>query len=309
MSSNTPLIARSKPANFNWEDPFLLEDQLTEEERMIRDTAKAYCQDKLMPRIIEANRNEVFHREIMNEMGELGLLGSTIPEEFGGVGANYTSYGLVAREVERVDSGYRSAMSVQSSLVMHPIFAYGNDEQRNKYLPKLASGELVGCFGLTEPDHGSDPGGMLTRAKQVDGGYLISGAKNWITNSPIADVFIIWAKSDAHDNKIKGFILERGMKGLESPKIEGKFSLRASTTGMIQMDEVFVPEENILPNVSGLAGPFGCLNRHVMALLGAQWVLQNFVGMQQGNIHLIENNLAALSANTTYSEKISRYAN
>jgi len=268
MSSNTPLIARSKPANFNWEDPFLLEDQLTEEERMIRDTAKAYCQDKLMPRIIEANRNEVFHREIMNEMGELGLLGSTIPEEFGGVGANYTSYGLVAREVERVDSGYRSAMSVQSSLVMHPIFAYGNDEQRNKYLPKLASGELVGCFGLTEPDHGSDPGGMLTRAKQVDGGYLISGAKNWITNSPIADVFIIWAKSDAHDNKIKGFILERGMKGLESPKIEGKFSLRASTTGMIQMDEVFVPEENILPNVSGLAGPFGCLNR---ARYGIAW--------------------------------------
>ena len=268
MATYSPLIARSKPANFNWEDPFLLEDQLTEEERMIRDTAKAYCQDKLMPRIIEANRNEVFHREIMNEMGELGLLGSTIPEEFGGVGANYTSYGLVAREVERVDSGYRSAMSVQSSLVMHPIFAYGNDEQRNKYLPKLASGELVGCFGLTEPDHGSDPGGMLTRAKQVDGGYLISGAKNWITNSPIADIFIIWAKSDAHDNKIKGFILERGMKGLESPKIDGKFSLRASTTGMIQMDEVFVPEENILPNVSGLAGPFGCLNR---ARYGIAW--------------------------------------
>ena len=268
MSSNTPLIARSKPANFNWEDPFLLEDQLTEEERMIRDTAKAYCQDKLMPRIIEANRNEIFHREIMNEMGELGLLGSTIPEEFGGVGANYTSYGLVAREVERVDSGYRSAMSVQSSLVMHPIFAYGNDEQRNKYLPKLASGELVGCFGLTEPDHGSDPGGMLTRAKQVDGGYLISGSKNWITNSPIADVFVIWAKSDAHDGKIKGFVLERGMKGLETSKIEGKFSLRASTTGMIQMDEVFVPEENLLPNVSGLAGPFGCLNR---ARYGIAW--------------------------------------
>ena len=268
MSSNTPLIARSKPTNFNWEDPFLLEDQLTEEERMIRDTAKAYCQDKLMPRITKANRNEVFHREIMNEMGEMGLLGSTIPEEFGGVGANYTSYGLVAREVERVDSGYRSAMSVQSSLVMHPIFAYGNGEQRNKYLPKLASGELVGCFGLTEPDHGSDPGGMLTRAKQVDGGYLISGAKNWITNSPIADVFIIWAKSDAHDNKIKGFILEQGMKGLESPKIEGKFSLRASTTGMIQMNEVFAPEENILPNVSGLAGPFGCLNR---ARYGIAW--------------------------------------
>ena len=268
MSTNTPLIARSKPANFNWEDPFLLEDQLTEEERMIRNTAKAYCQDKLIPRIIEANRNEVFHREIMTEMGELGLLGSTIPEEFGGVGANYTSYGLVAREVERVDSGYRSAMSVQSSLVMHPIFAYGTDEQRHKYLPKLSSGEWVGCFGLTEPDHGSDPGGMLTRAKQVDGGYLISGAKNWITNSPIADVFIIWAKSDAHDGKIKGFVLKRGMKGLETPKIEGKFSLRASTTGMIQMDEVFVPEENLLPNVSGLAGPFGCLNR---ARYGIAW--------------------------------------
>jgi glutaryl-CoA dehydrogenase len=268
MSSNTPQIARSKPANFNWEDPFLLEDQLTEEERMIRDTAKAYCYDKLMPRIIEANRNEVFHREIMNEMGELGLLGSTIPEEFGGVGANYTSYGLVAREVERVDSGYRSAMSVQSSLVMHPIFAYGTDEQRHKYLPKLSSGEWVGCFGLTEPDHGSDPGSMLTRAKPVDGGYLVSGSKNWITNSPIADVFVIWAKSDAHDGKIKGFVLERGMEGLETPKIEGKFSLRASTTGMIQMDEVFVPEENLLPNVSGLAGPFGCLNR---ARYGIAW--------------------------------------
>ena len=232
MASQTPLIARSKHANFNWEDPFLLEDQLTEEERMIRDTAKAYCRDKLMPRIIEANRNEVFHREIMTEMGELGLLGSTIPEEFGSVGANYTSYGLVAREVERVDSGYRSAMSVQSSLVMHPIFAYGDDNQRNKYLLKLASGELVGCFGLTEPDHGSDPGGMLTRAKQVDGGYLVSGAKNWITNSPIADVFIIWAKSEAHDNKIKGFILERGMSGLETPKIKGKFSLRLVLAGL-----------------------------------------------------------------------------
>ena len=268
MTANTPIVARAKPASFNWEDPFLIEDQLTEEERMIRDTTRAYCHDKLMPRIIDANRNEIFHREIMNEMGELGLLGSTIPEEFGGVGINYTSYGLVAREVERVDSGYRSAMSVQSSLVMHPIFAYGTDEQRYKYLPKLSSGEWVGCFGLTEPDHGSDPGGMLTRAKPVDGGYLISGSKNWITNSPIADVFVIWAKSDAHDGKIKGFVLERGMEGLETPKIEGKFSLRASTTGMIQMDEVFVPEENLLPNVSGLAGPFGCLNR---ARYGIAW--------------------------------------
>ena len=268
MTANTPIVARAKPASFNWEDPFLIEDQLTEEEGMIRDTTRAYCHDKLMPRVIDANRNEIFHREIMNEMGELGLLGSTIPEEFGGVGANYTSYGLVAREIERVDSGYRSAMSVQSSLVMHPIFAYGTDEQRHKYLPKLSSGEWVGCFGLTEPDHGSDPGGMLTRAKPVDGGYLVSGSKNWITNSPIADVFVIWAKSGAHDGKIKGFVLERGMEGLETPKIEGKFSLRASTTGMIQMDEVFVPEENLLPNVSGLAGPFGCLNR---ARYGIAW--------------------------------------
>jgi glutaryl-CoA dehydrogenase len=294
MSINTPLTARSKPASFNWEDPFLLEDQLTEEERMIRDTAKAYCQSKLMPRIVEANRNEVFHRDIMNEMGELGLLGSTIPDEFGGVGANYTSYGLIAREVERVDSGYRSAMSVQSSLVMHPIFAYGSDDQRNKYLPKLASGELVGCFGLTEPDHGSDPGGMLTQAKQVDGGYLISGAKNWITNSPIADVFIIWAKSEAHDNKIKGFILERGMKGLESPKIEGKFSLRASITGMIQMDEVFVPEENILPNVSGLAGPFGCLNRARYGIAWGTMGAAEFCWHAARQYTLDRNNLAGL---------------
>ncbi|MBO3759599.1 acyl-CoA dehydrogenase [Ciceribacter sp. L1K22] len=255
-------------APFDWADPFMLEDQLSDEERMIRDTARAYCQDKLMSRVTEANRHEIFHREIMSEMGELGLLGPTIPEEFGGVGANYVSYGLVAREVERVDSGYRSAMSVQSSLVMHPIFAYGTDEQRAKYLPKLASGEWVGCFGLTEPDHGSDPSSMITRAKKVDGGYLVSGAKNWITNSPIADVAVVWAKSDAHDNKIKGFILERGMKGFDTPKIEGKFSLRASVTGMIQMDEVFVPEENLLPHVSGLAGPFGCLNR---ARYGIAW--------------------------------------
>jgi glutaryl-CoA dehydrogenase len=261
-------LARSKMALMNWEDPFLLDSQLTDEERMIRDSANAYCQDKLAARVIAANRDEVFHREIMLEMGELGLLGPTIPEEFGGVGANYVSYGLVAREVERVDSGYRSAMSVQSSLVMHPIFAYGTKEQKQKYLPKLASGEWVGCFGLTEPDHGSDPGGMVTRAKKADGGYLLSGAKNWITNSPIADVFVVWAKSDAHDGKIKGFILDKGIKGLVAPKIEGKFSLRASTTGMIQMDEVFVPEENLLPHVAGLAGPFGCLNR---ARYGISW--------------------------------------
>lgn len=263
-----PELARSKPATMAWDDPFLLDSQLSEEERMIRDTAHAYCQDRLMSRVVLANRHETFDRDIMTEMGDLGLLGATIPEEFGGVGANYVSYGLVAREVERVDSGYRSAMSVQSSLVMHPIYAYGSDEQRQKYLPRLASGEWVGCFGLTEPDHGSDPGSMISRAKPVDGGYSLSGAKNWITNSPIADVMVVWAKSDKHEGKIKGFILEKGMKGLAAPKIEGKFSLRASITGMIQMDEVFVPEENILPNISGLAGPFGCLNR---ARYGISW--------------------------------------
>lgn len=267
-SANSPESARAKPARLVWEDPFLLDQQLTEEERMIRDTAHAYCQDKLMPRVLEANRHENFDREILSEMGELGMLGSTLPESLGGIDANYVSYGLVAREVERVDSGYRSAMSVQSSLVMHPIFAYGTNEQRETYLPKLASGEFVGCFGLTEPDHGSDPSSMVTRAKKIDGGYSISGAKNWITNSPIADVFVIWAKSDAHDGKIKGFVLEKGMKGLSAPKIEGKFSLRASITGMIMMDEVEIPEENLLPNVQGLAGPFGCLNR---ARYGIAW--------------------------------------
>lgn len=263
-----PELARAKPAALIWQDPFLIDSQLSEEERMIRDAAHAYCQDKLMSRVVMANRHENFDREIMNEMGELGLLGATIPEQYGGVGANYVAYGLVAREVERVDSGYRSAMSVQSSLVMHPIYAYGSEEQRQKYLPGLASGEWVGCFGLTEPDHGSDPGSMITRAKKVDGGYSISGSKNWITNSPIADVMVVWAKSDEHDSKIKGFILEKGMKGLAAPKIEGKYSLRASITGMIQMDEVFVPEENLLPNISGLAGPFGCLNR---ARYGISW--------------------------------------
>ncbi len=267
-AKNTPETARAKPVSLDWADPFDIDEQLTEEERMIRDTAEAYAQDKLLGRVIEANRQEVFHREIMTEMGELGLLGATLPEQMGGVDAGYVSYGLIARAVERIDSGYRSAMSVQSSLVMHPIFAYGSDAQRAKYLPKLASGEWVGCFGLTEPDHGSDPGGMLSRAEQVEGGYLISGAKNWITNSPIADVFIVWAKSKAHEGKIKGFILEKGMKGLTAPKITGKFSLRASITGMIQMDAVFVPEENILPHVAGLAGPFGCLNK---ARFGISW--------------------------------------
>ncbi len=253
-------------AQFEWADPFLLEDQLTEEERMIRDSAHSYCQEKLMPRVLEANRHERFDREIMTEMGEMGLLGMTIPEDYGCAGVNYTTYGLVAREVERVDSGYRSAMSVQSSLVMHPIYAYGDEAQRKKYLPKLASGEWVGCFGLTEPDHGSDPGGMKTKARKVDGGYKISGSKNWITNSPIADVCVVWAKTE--DGEIRGFVLERGMEGLETPKIEGKFSLRASITGMIMMDDVFVPEENLLPNVSGLKGPFGCLNN---ARYGIAW--------------------------------------
>ncbi len=268
MPANTPETARARPANLAWEDPFLLDEQLSEEERMIRDAALAYCRDGLASRVLEANRHEIFHREIMTELGALGLLGCTIPEEYGTAGVNYTSYGLVAREVERVDSGYRSAMSVQSSLVMHPIFAYGTEEQRRRFLPELASGEMVGCFGLTEPDHGSDPGGMVTRAKPAPGGYLLSGAKNWITNSPIADLCVVWAKSEAHDGKIKGFLLERGMKGLETPKIEGKFSLRASVTGMIMMDEVFVPEANLLPEISGLAGPFGCLNR---ARYGIAW--------------------------------------
>jgi glutaryl-CoA dehydrogenase len=264
----TPEAARKKPVTFNWADPFFLDGQLTDEERLVRDHARAYCQDRLLSRVTEGFRHERFDREIMNEFGELGMLGATIPSEYGGAGASYVVYGLLAREVERVDSGYRSAMSVQSSLVMYPIFAYGTEAQRKKYLPKLATGEWVGCFGLTEPDHGSDPASMTTRAVPVDGGYLLSGAKNWITNSPIADVAVVWAKSPAHEGKIKGFILERDMKGLALPHIDGKFSLRASTTGMIQMDEVFVPEENLLPNVAGLKGPFGCLNR---ARYGISW--------------------------------------
>ena len=254
-------------ATFKWEDALLLDDQLSDEERMVRDQAHAYCQEKLMPRVLHANRDEVFHREIMNEMGELGLLGATI-DGYGCAGINYVSYGLVAREVERVDSGYRSAMSVQSSLVMHPIYAYGNEEQRNKWLPKLATGELVGCFGLTEPGAGSDPSSMITRATKVDGGYIVHGAKIWITNSPIADVFIVWAKDSADGDTIRGFVLEKGMKGLSAPKIEGKFSLRASVTGEIVMDQVFVPDANLLPNVKGLKGPFGCLNK---ARYGISW--------------------------------------
>jgi glutaryl-CoA dehydrogenase len=252
-------------ASYQWDDPLLLEDLLTDEERMVRDTARAYCQEKLMPRVVEANRHEKFHREIMNEMGELGFLGPTI-EGYGCAGVNHVCYGLIAREVERVDSGYRSALSVQSSLVMYPISAFGSEAQKQKYLPKMASGEWIGCFGLTEPNAGSDPAGMLTRGKKVDGGYSVSGAKMWITNAPLADVLLVWAKDDG--GVIRGFILEKGMKGLSAPKIEGKFSLRSSVTGEIVMDNVFVPEENVLPDVSGLKGPFSCLNK---ARYGIAW--------------------------------------
>ena len=253
---------------FQWDDPLLLDQQLGEEEIMIRDTARAYAQDRLAPRIREAYANEHTDRAIFNEMGELGLLGATLPEQYGGVGANYVSYGLVAREIERVDSGYRSMMSVQSSLVMYPIHAYGSEAQRMRWLPKLASGELVGCFGLTEPEAGSDPGGMRTRVEKIDGGYRLSGEKMWITNSPIADIFVVWAKSDAHDGKIRGFVLEKGMKGLSAPKIEEKLSLRASITGGIVMEGVEVSEDHLLPNAQGLGGPFGCLNR---ARYGIAW--------------------------------------
>src|SRR4051812_21331486 len=252
-------MADPKVLSFDWADPFALDAQLSDEERLVRDTAEGYAQEKLQPRVTSAFLDERFDREIMTEMGDLGLLGATIPVEYGGAGLNYVSYGLVAREVERVDSGYRSAMSVQSSLVMHPINAYGTEAQKRKYLPKLATGEWVGCFGLTEPDAGSDPGSMRTRAQKIDGGYRLSGSKMWITNAPIADVFVVWAKSDEHEGRIKGFVLEKGMKGLSAPKIREKLSLRASITGEIVMDEVEIPEENLLPAVSGLAGPFGCL--------------------------------------------------
>ncbi|MEM0989816.1 MAG: acyl-CoA dehydrogenase [Pseudomonadota bacterium] len=267
MNIGTPIKTTSRPA-FQWDDPFQIDDQLTEEERMIRDTARAYVEDNLMPRVTSAFQDEHTDLEIFREMGELGLLGVTIPEEYGGVGANYVSYGLVAREVERCDSGYRSMMSVQSSLVMYPIHAYGSEEQRQKYLPKLATGEYIGCFGLTEPDAGSDPGGMKTRAEKVQGGYVLNGSKMWISNSPVADVFVVWAKSDAHGGAIRGFVLEKGMKGLSAPKIGNKMSLRASITGEIVMDGVEVPEDALLPNVEGLKGPFGCLNR---ARYGISW--------------------------------------
>ena len=267
-----PNILKAKDApdlgSFDWADPFRLSDQLNEDERMIQASAAAYASEKLAPRVIDAFANEVTDPSIFAEMGEMGLLGVTLPEEYGGLGGSYVSYGLVAREVERIDSGYRSMMSVQSSLVIYPIYAYGSEEQRRKYLPKLASGELIGCFGLTEPDAGSDPAGMKTVAKKTDGGYVISGSKMWISNAPIADVFVIWAKSDAHGGKIRGFVLEKGMKGLSAPKIANKLSLRASVTGEIVMEGVEVGEDALLPNVQGLKGPFGCLNR---ARYGIAW--------------------------------------
>ncbi|MFQ5421967.1 MAG: acyl-CoA dehydrogenase [Anaerolineae bacterium] len=260
---------------FKWADPFLLSEQLTDEEKMIRDSTREFCRRQLMPIVLEANRHETFDRGIMYKMGDMGLLGATIPEKYGAAGLNSVCYGLIAREVERVDSGYRSAMSVQSSLVMYPIYTYGNEAQRQKYLPKLASGEWVGCFGLTEPNHGSDPGSMETRARKTDGGWILHGNKMWITNSPIANVFVVWAKAygygseeEGRDGEIRGFVLEKEMEGLSAPKIEGKVSLRASITGEIVMDEVFVPDENLLPNVRGLKGPFGCLNK---ARFGISW--------------------------------------
>jgi len=265
MNAPERMHAKAKPV-FKWDDPLLLDSELAEDERMVRDAAYAYAQDKLMPRIKEAFRHEKTDPAIFPEMGALGLLGVTLPPEYGGAGLNYVCYGLIAREIERVDSGYRSMMSVQSSLVMYPIYKFGSEAQRRKYLPKLAAGEWIGCFGLTEPNHGSDPGSMITRAKSVPGGFSLSGAKMWISNSPIADVFVVWAKDD--QGIIRGFILERGMQGLTTPKIEGKFSLRASVTGEIVMDDVFVPDENLLPNVQGLKGPFECLNS---ARYGIAW--------------------------------------
>jgi glutaryl-CoA dehydrogenase len=260
-----PKTAQIKDAAFKWDDPLDLESQLTEEERMVRDTARDYAQEKLFPRVLAANREGTFNHDIVREMGALGMLGVTIPQEYGGAGLNYVCYGLIARELERVDSGFRSMMSVQSSLVMYAIYAYGSEAQRHKYLPKLATGELVGCFGLTEPDHGSDPGSMTTRAEKAPGGYKLTGAKTWITNAPVADIAVVWAKLDG---KIRGFLVERGTKGLATPKIEGKLSLRASITGELVFDGALVPEDNLLPNVSGLAGPFGCLN---VARAGIAW--------------------------------------
>ena len=258
-------MLKDNRSGFKWDDPFYFEDQLHEDERLVSSSARDYAQDKLMPRVIEMHKNETFDRDIFFEMGELGFFGTTIPEEYGGAGLSNVCYGLVAREIERVDSGFRSMLSVQSSLVMHPIFSYGTEDQKKKYLPQLASGDKIGCFGLTEPDYGSDPGSMITRAEQTDGGYLVTGNKMWISNSPVADIFVVWAKLDGI---IRGFILEKGMKGLGAPKIEGKFSLRTSITGEIVMDKVFVPEENIFPDTTGLGGPFGCLNK---ARYGISW--------------------------------------
>lgn len=270
MLDKPMLKAKDAPdlSSYDWADPFMLEDQLTEDERLTRDSARAFAQEKLQPRVINAYREEEVAPEIFRQMGDMGLLGITVPEEYGGLGAGYVTYGLVAREIERVDSGYRSMMSVQSSLVMYPIYAYGSEGQRQKYLPGLASGELIGCFGLTEPDAGSDPAGMKTRAEKTANGYRITGSKMWISNSPLADVFVIWAKSEVHDGKIRGFILEKGMKGLSAPKIGGKLSLRASVTGEVVMDGVEVGDDALLPHVSGLKGPFGCLNR---ARYGISW--------------------------------------
>ncbi|MFC2968310.1 acyl-CoA dehydrogenase [Acidimangrovimonas pyrenivorans] len=270
MTDRPTLKAKDAPdlGRFDWEDALRLDAQLTEDERMMRDAARAYAQEKLQPRVIEAFREESTDPAIFREMGEMGLLGTTIPEAYGGLGAGYVTYGLVAREIERVDSGYRSMMSVQSSLVMYPIYAYGSEEQRRKYLPKLASGEFIGCFGLTEPDAGSDPAGMKTVAKKTEGGYVLNGSKMWISNAPIADVFVVWAKSEAHGGKIRGFVLEKGMKGLSAPKIGGKLSLRASITGEIVMQDVEIGEDALLPYVEGLKGPFGCLNR---ARYGIAW--------------------------------------
>ena len=268
--TDTTLRTKDAPdlGAFDWADPFRFDDQLSEEERMLRDSVQAYAKEKLQPRVKAAYRDETVNLDIFREMGDMGLLGSTIPEEYGGIAAGYVSYGLIAREVERVDSGYRSMMSVQSSLVMYPIYAYGSEEQRQKFLPQLATGQKIGCFGLTEPDAGSDPGGMKTRAEKIDGGYRITGSKMWISNAPIADIFVIWAKSEEHGGKIRGFVLQKGMKGLSAPKVDGKLSLRASITGEIVMDGIEVSEDALLPNVSGLKGPFGCLNR---ARYGISW--------------------------------------
>lgn len=295
LDDKPTLRAKDAPdlGRFSWDDPLRLSDQLTEDERMIEASARAYAQEKLQNRVTDAYENEQTDPEIFREMGEMGLLGTTIPEEYGGLGGGYVSYGLVAREVERVDSGYRSMMSVQSSLVMYPIYAYGSEEQRQKYLPKLASGEWIGCFGLTEPDAGSDPAGMKTRAEKTDGGYRLTGSKMWISNSPIADVFVVWAKSEAHGGKIRGFVLEKGTKGLSAPKIQQKMSLRASITGEIVLDGVEVGEDALLPHVEGLKGPFGCLNRARYGISWESWARRRPAGTPLANMVLIATSLAA----------------